>query len=154
MYELRTATEADLPALYEVHRSTMFDYVNTVWGWVEEDQERRFRDYFCNAHLQVITTDSKDIGFLDLVESEDEFYVSNIEIAPAYQGKGIGTTIMESVIAQARRKALPVKLQVLKVNQGAKRLYQRLGFVVWNETPTHYLMKLETTANSPSRIGR
>lgn len=154
MYVLRIATEADLPTLYGIHRSAMFDYVNTVWGWDEEDQERRFRDYLRNAHLQVITSYSKDIGFLDLVESEDEFYVSNIEIAPAYQGKGIGTTIMEGVMAQAYRKALPVKLQVLKVNQGAMRLYQRLGFILWKETPTHHLMKLETTDNSPSRIGR
>lgn len=148
MYTLKTATEEDLPSLYEIHRAAMFDHVNTVWGWDEDDQARRFRDYFDNAHLLVITVDSRDVGFLDLVENDDDLYVSNIELAPAYQGQGIGTAIMEDVIAQARRDSLPVRLQVLKINQGARRLYQRLGFVTCDETPTHYLMQLETTLSS------
>lgn len=154
MYELRTTTDADLPTLYGIHRSAMFGYVNSVWGWDEADQQQRFRDYVRSARLQVITVDSQEVGFLDVVKNEDNLYVSNIELAPAYQGKGLGTAIMEDLIAQARHESLPVKLQVLKINQGAKRLYQRLGFDVQDETATHYLMKLEATADSPSRIGK
>ena len=145
MYQLRTATEADVPILYRIHRWTMFDYVNTIWGWEEEDQERRFQDYFRNAHIQVITVNSRDVGFLDVARSHNYIEVRNVELVPTMQGQGIGTAIMEDVITEAGRESLHVKLQVLKRNQGAKRLYQRLGFIIWDETPTHYLMKLEAT---------
>jgi len=36
---------------------------------------------------------------------------------------------------------LPAGLRVLKVNVGARRLYQRLGFVIVGETETHYDMR-------------
>lgn len=146
VYELRRTTQAALPILYEIYRSAMANYVTAVWGWDEEDQARRFRDYFSTANLQVIRTKSNDIGFLDLATDADDIYVANIEIAPAYQGQGIGTAIMRDVIAQARRECRSVKLQVLKVNLGATRFYQRLGFVVWNETPIHCLMTLDPTS--------
>ena len=76
---------------------------------------------------------------LSLEERVEDVFLRAIEIHPDYQGQGIGTAIIRKIIAEGALKMKPVFLQVLKVNP-AKRLYERLGFSVVNETPTHFHM--------------
>jgi len=64
----------------------------------------------------------------------------NIQIMPAYQRQGVGTTVIRDILAKASRKGLPTTLWVMKVNP-ARELYERLGFEVAEETPTHYRME-------------
>ena len=68
--------------------------------------------------------------------------VSAIEVDPSFQCRGIGTQLMRDIIADARRCALPVELEVLHVNP-ARRLYERLGFGEVGQTQTHVQMELE-----------
>jgi orotate phosphoribosyltransferase len=63
-----------------------------------------------------------------------------IEIHPEYQRKGIGTTLINNIIADSAQNMKPVRLRVLKVNP-AKGLYERLGFSTVEETSTHYIMR-------------
>jgi ribosomal protein S18 acetylase RimI-like enzyme len=65
----------------------------------------------------------------------------NIEIAPEFRGRGIGTGLIQDVLIRAAQRLLCVKLQVLKVNLPAQSLYERLGFRVTGETPTHLQMQ-------------
>lgn len=46
------------------------------------------------------------------------------------------------LLAEAAAAAIPVELQVLKVNP-ARSLYERLGFAVFDETETHHLMRAQ-----------
>ena len=72
--------------------------------------------------------------------AEEDVFLRAIEIHPDYQGQGIGTAIIQKLIAQAALKMKPVFLQVLKVNP-AKKLYERLGFSVGSETSTHFPLR-------------
>ena len=71
---------------------------------------------------------------------QEDVFLRAIEIHPDYQGQGIGTAIIHKIMAEGVLKMKPVFLPVLKVNP-AKRLYERLGFSVVNETPIHFYMK-------------
>jgi ribosomal protein S18 acetylase RimI-like enzyme len=71
----------------------------------------------------------------------DDVFLAAIEIDPAYQRQGIGAALIRDIIANAGALRLPVRLQVLKVNERARALYQRLGFVETGETKTHFLMQ-------------
>ncbi len=64
-------------------------------------------------------------------------FLANIEILPDYQGRGLGAAIIHGIIAEADAHHLPVRLQVLKINP-ARRLYERLGFVITGETETPF----------------
>ena len=141
-YALRPATEADRDFLYRLHVATIKEYVEPVWGWDDAFQEARFRQRFDPDECQVIAVDREDVGVLQVERRETEVFLGNIRIAPGRQRRGLGTAVIQGVLAQAERDGLPVALQVLKVNP-AKRLYKRLGFVVVQETPTHYVMLKE-----------
>jgi GNAT superfamily N-acetyltransferase len=141
VYTLRQATNNDYDFLYMLHRAALQDYVFQTWGrWEEEWQSARFRTNFDPSDYQIIVVDGNDVGEIILVEREADLYIASIEILPEYQGHGIGTAIIEDILARADRAGLPVGLQVLKVNP-ARRLYERLGFAMIGETDTHYLMR-------------
>lgn len=65
----------------------------------------------------------KVVGFIELVGA----HVSNVFVAPAAQGQGVGGLMM--AWAEARADG-PLTLSVFTVNPNARRFYERLGFVV------------------------
>lgn len=50
------------------------------------------------------------------------------------------TAVVQHVKRLASARKLEVRLRTLKVNLGAKRLYERKGFVVSNHTNQHWNM--------------
>ena len=136
----RPATENDTDFLYALHVATMKEYVDKTWGWDDTFQESVFRKNYVPVEIQVITFTEKDMGMLSLEERGQDIFLRAIEIHPDYQGQGIGTAIIQKIIAEGALKMKPVFLHVLKVNP-AKRLYERLGFSVVNETSTHFQMR-------------
>jgi hypothetical protein len=55
-------------------------------------------------------------------------------------GGGATSVFIQSLLADVHRTGKPVVLQVLKANR-ARRLYERLGFVMTGESETHYVMR-------------
>lgn len=140
-YGLRPATAADYDFLYQLKVAALKEYVAATWGWDEVHQRQHFAAHFDPERSQVIVVNGRDVGELSLVENEDSVQISGIYILPEYQGRGLGTAVLGDVIERARKGRRPVSLQVLKVNP-ARRLYERLGFVVFAESATHYQMRL------------
>ena len=54
---------------------------------------------------------------------------------PSLQGKSIGTKLLQSLVEEAREAGASLKLSVLKANP-ARRLYERMGFVVTPQLKT------------------
>jgi ribosomal protein S18 acetylase RimI-like enzyme len=146
-YELRPATPADYSFLYALHVATMKPYVTQVWGWDEQLQEERFRQHFAPSRLRLVIIDGQPIGVLEVEERPSDLFLANLRIVPRFQGQGWGTRILRDLLRQAQETSVPLTLQVLKVNQGARRLYERLGLRVVQETPTHY--RMSTYAGEP-----
>ena len=116
----------------------MRSYVDATWGWEDSDQRRRFDAAFDPDRLAVVMVEGEPVGVLRVERRPDEVFLSAIEVAPAWQGRGIGTRLVSEVIGDAG--SLPVTLQVLRVNP-ARALYERLGFAVSGETETHFKMR-------------
>ena len=138
-FEVRQATPGDRDTLYRIKREAMRPYVEQVWGWDEEYQERRFRESYDHSETQVVLVDGIAVGLLRVSESESAVFIDQVEIVPDYQGQGIGTSLINDLLARGR----PVELGVLKVNADARRLYERLGFRVIDDNETHYHMRAE-----------
>lgn len=69
---------------------------------------------------------------LSLVEravEPDMLLMDGIAVSPAARGLGIGTTLLDAIVAEARRRSLTaVRLDVIDTNPRARALYEWRGF--------------------------
>lgn len=142
-FTLRPATQADYDFLYRVKVACLRPYVAATWGWDEAFQRAHFADHFNPQRSQIVVVNGQDVGELALEEREGELFVAGIYILPDHQNQGLGTALLTQIMEQARSEGKVTGLQVLQVNRGARRLYERLGFAVVAETETHLTMQAE-----------
>lgn len=93
--------------------------------------------------LSVIEENGRVVGRLRIVrdiaaDRKDSAQSRRIELAgmqlrPGSQGRGIGTAIIRELQSEAVRHGVPLELRVEKDNPHARRLYERLGFVIFEE---------------------
>ncbi len=133
----RPIKQKDFEFLWRLHNAALKDYVTQTWGWDEDWQKRNFAETFKPEKAQIIVFEEKDVGYWEVSEKETETVLISIRLLPEYQRRGIGTKIIKDLLDNSQK---PVRLQVLKVNP-AKKLYERLGFEIIDETDTHFLMK-------------
>ena len=79
---------------------------------------------------------------IKVVRSETEIYLGELQIVSGSQNRGIGTSIIESLIVEAKLKQKRLWLRVIQGNP-AERLYIRLGFTVFEESATHKMMEIQ-----------
>jgi ribosomal protein S18 acetylase RimI-like enzyme len=139
-YSLRQATNRDYAFLYALHRKTMREYIEPIWGWHEEWQEEYFQKKFDPFNRQIVQVGGRDAGVLVLEEREGETYLSLIEILPEYQNRRLGSRLVMGLIERAQQRNQRLTLHVLKSNIPALRLYQRLGFIIEAEEEYRYKM--------------
>ena len=91
------------------------------------------------CHIYVVrTADRPVVGFCAFWLVVDEIHINNVAVLPDLRGQGLGTALMNRVFEEARRLgARRATLEVRASNQGARRLYERLGFYAAG-TRRHY----------------
>jgi ribosomal protein S18 acetylase RimI-like enzyme len=141
VFILRPATVADVEWLCAVRRTTMRQYVEDTFGaWDDDAQCERFRQADERANIRIIMVERLDAGLLHVVHEVNSVFLANIQLLPAFQNRGVGAAVVRQVMAEGQAVQHPVRLQVLKVNRDARRLYERLGFVRTDETDWHTRM--------------
>ncbi len=83
--------------------------------------------------------DDRMVGFIagDIRHSENMAWVATVGVLPEYRGRGIGTALMKACEEQL---GIPtIRLSVRLSNEGAVRLYQRLGYQRVGIWPNYYL---------------
>lgn len=142
-YTFRPCVLDDFDFLFILKKDNFRRYIEEIWGWNEEEQKNRLKEDL-KIHLQhkkIILLDDKPIGIYVTHFTEDgDLYINEISILKEYQNKGIATKIISKQIKENKNKEIRTILQVFK-NNPAKKLYERLGFRVYNETETHYQME-------------
>lgn len=136
---LRSIKTEDYEFLWRLHNAALKIYVEKTWGWNEDFQRKNFKENFNVENGQIVVVEGEDAGYFWTIEKENEILLASIRFLPEFQNRKIGTELIKRLIENSRK---PVKLQVLKANP-ARRLYEKLGFVIAGETETHFLMKLE-----------
>ena len=127
---------------FDIKKLILMEYIKKTWGkWNEEQQIEFYKKNFKLENNYVILYDSIKIGWLEIIEMDTFIEINQIFILPEYQGKGIGSKIIMDIIEKGITGKKEVKLQVLKCNNKALKLYKKLGFTEYNETKTHYQLK-------------
>lgn len=140
--------ESFLAALYAETRAA--EMITTGWRKPEidaflrmqfeaqrDDYERRFPD----ALHSIVVVDDCEVGRIWIDRSPAEIRLLDLTIRAADRGRGVGTALLADLQTEARRAGVPLRHSVVKANVDALRLYQRLGFVIVGDVPTHHLME-------------
>jgi ribosomal protein S18 acetylase RimI-like enzyme len=137
----RPASKSDEDFARDTHHKAFQRVVTEQFGaWDEAVQDQFFYSAWNARPSNILLCDDKPCGYAIIEEKPDSIYIGELVIHPAFQGKNIGTTILNDVFKKAAIKKLPVKLQVLHKNK-AQLLYKKLGFVQTGQTDTHILME-------------
>ena len=123
--EIVPMTAAHLSAVM-VHEEELFGTEAwTVDSYRAELADLRYRYYICALQ------DGDLLGWAGLLCIADTAQIITIGVVPAAQHRGIGQLMLDTLLAEARRRgAAEVVLEVRVDNAPARRLYERNRFAV------------------------
>ncbi len=137
--QFRSVSEKDIPYLLTLRKITMDQHIVSA-GLVPSEENHLARICYRLDCAHIVQYENKDVGLLKVVKEGDVWDLVQVQIDPSFQGKGIGCYLISDVLAHAHKHKVGVKLSVFKQNP-AKKLYDRLGFEIVDETDTTYEMQ-------------
>jgi len=89
-------------------------------------QHQYYQDYYPDTDFLIILLDELPVGRLYLARWPGEIRIVDLALLPAHRKAGIGTRILQDILAEATLAGKPVRIHVEKLSP-ALRLYERLG---------------------------
>ncbi len=91
------------------------------------------------AYYLLAISDGEIIGYAGAWLVLDEAQVTNIAVAPAWRGRGVGRLLLTELIARVKvQGAVRMTLEVRPSNTAALALYDALGFQDCGRRPGYY----------------
>ena len=132
---LRPMTTDDLPAILVLEEDL---FAPDTWSaaMYRDELSRGDTRYYVVAefHLEGEDDDEPEggapvlVGYAGLIAYDDEAHIATIGVAADRQGEGLGSLLLDALLAEADRRSPVVLLEVRADNEVAQRLYRRRGF--------------------------
>ena len=131
----RQATEADKAFLSWLEEACMREYAVALWGaWRPRPADEQTLD-----GCRIIVEGEQSIGCMTTIARPDHIWIDQLYISPRFQRKGIGSTVLRMILAEAGAMGVPVRLSVLATNP-ALDFYLRHQLHIYDETPERRFM--------------
>ena len=152
-FTLRPVCPEDEQFLFTLYASTRYEELAPLdWGEAQRTvflrvqfaaQQRDYAARFSAANDRLVLVDDTPVGRFWVERSADEVFGVDMALLPAARNYGIGTRLLKDLIAEARATGRTFRFSVLKQNVKARRLYERLGFVIIGDRGTHFRMEYQ-----------
>lgn len=138
---IRKATKEDHDAIWEITKHVIASCESFVF--TPDTSRERMLAFWCNRKKNVFVAVLEDrvVGTFYISDNQPGFgaHVANggYMVSPDVEGKGVGYKMGEFSLEEARRlgyKSMQFNI-VLKSNERAVRLWQKLGFEIVGEVP-------------------
>ena len=96
-----------------------------AWSPSKPDPQQYVRKAGGRTFLVALSDDNRPIGYGDL---EPDGHIDHLYCHPDVVGTGVGSAIYEALEVAAKRAG--ISLLVVEASEGARRLFERLGFSV------------------------
>jgi GNAT superfamily N-acetyltransferase len=120
-----------------------FDEVDFRAGFGEWTAEQ-VRGEHDGSSTSVVEVDGVRAGRLRVVRRRDLVEIAGLQLLPEHQSQGVGHTVVERLVTQARADGLPVELGVEKDNPRAREFWERCGFAYVGEGEGEHRLRLAT----------
>ena len=135
--DIRPARTGDDAALLAIDFATWTPAVSPAPAPIPGERKSFFDEHHGPESYLVAEVDGVVSGYVSMHQSiplpshSHVLEINGLAVDPAVQGRGVGRELVEGAVAVAAKNgAAKVTLRVLGPNVGAKRLYERCGFVV------------------------
>ena len=132
---LRPMTVEDLPAVM-VLEEELFAPDTWTEAMYRDELSRADTRYYVVAEFDVGGDEDAPaggppvtVGYGGLIAYDDEAHVATLGVTRDLQGEGIGSLLLDALLAEADRRSPVVLLEVRADNETAQHLYRRRGFV-------------------------
>lgn len=153
---LRSVRIEDDSFLRELYAGTRERELSVV-PWPEEQkaaflqmqfdaQDSYYRTQYPDAKFDIIEIDGVPAGRLYVCAGDGELRVIDVSLLPRYQNRGIGTSLMRSILRTAAEIGRVVTIHV-EVDSAARHLYERLGFAPVEQRGVYLLMRWAPVAD-------
>ena len=136
LYALYCDTRAEEIAAWELDASQ----VEMIMRLQFSARQQSYRYQYAGAEHSIVLGEDRPIGRVLLANSVEAYHLVDIALLGEFRGRGIGTRLLEDLLAKAEREGKPVRLHVEPFNP-ALRLYERLGFERVADKGAYYLME-------------
>ncbi|KAK1186421.1 GNAT family N-acetyltransferase [Streptomyces sp. NBS 14/10] len=142
---LRSGVAADIEAIAELRATVMRADLERLGRYDEHRVRQRLRDSFSAQHTSIIMVDDELAGCVTVRPAdgsrtaEGMRWLEHFYLAPHWQGRGLGSAVLRTVLERTDAQGVSVGLNVLQ-GSAARRLYERHGFVMEAEDPIDVFM--------------
>lgn len=136
-FTLRVVDADDVTFLQEVYASTRADELTQLpWNEAQRSafirmqftaQRQHYLKHYPNARQELILLGEQPIGRLYVNRGEQEIHIIDITVLPEHRGRGIGSSLIKSLIEEATEARKSTTVYVEGFNP-SRRLFERLGF--------------------------
>lgn len=89
-----------------------------------------------NAESSIVEAEGARVGWMLVDRAGDSIHLVEIHIAPSWQGRGLGRTLIAALQGEATETGRAVTLCVHPDNRKARALYDSMGFVAEGDAGT------------------
>jgi ribosomal-protein-alanine N-acetyltransferase len=134
----RLASPEDLDGVLALEEASFNNPTSREWY---EDELKR--PEVCFIYV-LRTPDTPVAGFCAFWLVIDQAHINNLAVLPELRGQGLGTQLLEAVIAEASHLgAILLTLEVRQSNEPALRLYEKAGFYREGVRKNYYTKPVE-----------
>jgi ribosomal protein S18 acetylase RimI-like enzyme len=147
---LRPVSPGDEELLFRVYASTRANELAVVpWDQAQKEaflraqfdaQARWYREHYAAARHDVVLVDGAPCGRLYVYRGDAEIRIVDIALLPERRNHGVGTALLQDLLAEADAAGKRVTIHVERFNP-ALRFYERLGFTVAEDKGVYLLLE-------------
>ena len=139
---LRTACSEDFVFARDLYFETMRGMIERLFGWDQSREERNFAGFFKVEEVRIIIADEQDVGWIQEQVENRTINLGSFYVMPAMQGRGIGTKVLDMLLARAADQSKAMTLAVVKINP-ARYFYEKRGFRITHEDQCKFYMRAD-----------
>ena len=135
---IQPARQQDLPEILAVQRAAFETEAQLVNDWnippLTQTLDELTNDWRKGIMLKAVNEDGIIVGTVRGHNAPDGFYIGRLAVLPQWQGRGMGTALLEAIIAIA--EACRLVLFTSTKSERNLRLYERFGFKPFKKSTT------------------